>query len=632
MDLSLEHLLQLKRQSVLKHIAVCIVSAIIAWLAYSLQYQNKVDELKTLHDQKLITSSVLFSRELGSIRDLLLLIKNSPALAKTPSKKQDIVNQTTQISTFFQQFGKSTTNIAQIRWIENSGQELIRVNFKDGLATVIPKDELQNKQARYYFQQGIASDLSSIYFSPIDLNVEHGEVVLPFEPTLRATMRTTAATHLIDGLLVINFRLDSLFTTLKNISVDKANIQLVNAQGYWLLNQQAEKEWGFVFDKPQLTLAEESPVLWNDITQNKTGDFITENILTSFAHLDYLLGLDTSNDNKLIIYASSAPAFLSAVKLNAMLFSLLLFSALAAVGLVFNWRAASYQSELISLSIKLRAEQQELTQANKSLQQIIERQQILQDELVESNKLSALGLMVAGVAHELNTPLGGALISVTNAEHANEKLKKAMLEGITKTQFNTSIGVITDSLHLASINLDKAVEQVKHFKRLAIDRVSADCIACTIDDIVSDLLISLRPTLKKTQIEIKVSIEENMKLKSRPGTISQVIENLIMNCINHAFSPQEPGIIEIKAYTTSENKIEIVVADNGRGIPQALQSKIFEPFVTSARSSGNIGLGLHMVNQWVTKLLLGQLRFSSGKRAQDLMTTEFVIIIPQDIS
>jgi C4-dicarboxylate-specific signal transduction histidine kinase len=176
---------------------------------------------------------------------------------------------------------------------------------------------------------------------------------------------------------------------------------------------------------------------------------------------------------------------------------LVIFLTLVLCGSIIMWRGYRYQDKLIELSLKLHDEHQRLEQANASLIENIARQQLLQDELVEANKLSSLGLMVAGVAHELNTPIGGAIICVTNADNANDKLKKAMEQGLSKSQFSAAVNLINSSLHLAIINLDKAVSHIKHFKRLAIDRVNEDYLNCLLDDIVSDLIISLRPLLKK---------------------------------------------------------------------------------------------------------------------------------------
>jgi signal transduction histidine kinase len=307
-----------------------------------------------------------------------------------------------------------------------------------------------------------------------------------------------------------------------------------------------------------------------------------------------------------------------------------IFLALAICGLILIWRGYRYQDKLIELSIKLRSEQRELKRVNDSLVENIARQQLLQDELVEANKLSSLGLMVAGVAHELNTPIGGAIICVTNADDANNKLKKAMEEGLSKSQFNAAVDLINQSLHLAIINLDKAVNHIKHFKRLAIDRVNEDFVKCLLSDIVSDLIVSLRPILKKGKVVVVEEVEDNLTLVSRPGIISQVLENLIVNSLNHGFEAGQPGIIEIKARRYGKNQICLTVSDNGSGIPSDMQSHLFEPFVTSGRGKGNIGLGLYMVNQWVTKLLAGKLSFISEQNSNSQFATQFTILLPID--
>jgi signal transduction histidine kinase len=236
--------------------------------------------------------------------------------------------------------------------------------------------------------------------------------------------------------------------------------------------------------------------------------------------------------------------------------------------------------------------------------------------------------MVAGIAHELNTPIGGAIICVSNADNTNNNLKKAMREGLSKSQFSAAIDLMHSSLHLATVNLDKAVNHIKHFKRLAIDRVNEDYVDCLLDDVVSDLVTSLRPLFKKSTVDLVEDIEENLALISRPGIISQVLENLIVNSLNHGFSPGQSGIIEIKARRLDEKHISITVSDNGSGIPSAMQNNLFDPFVTSGRGKGNIGLGLYMVNQWVTKILAGKLSFISDQNSRGKFSTQFTVLLP----
>jgi signal transduction histidine kinase len=637
MPLSTTDIAMQKRRIVMRAAMLLIISILFAGLSYQRLYDGKLDELKNIQGQKLFIAANLFSRELGGLGDLLSLLANGQALYHENTQK-DKNNQTQdlslkvqqQVQNYFIQFGKASPRIAQIRWLNQNGQEVIRVDFKAGQAKVSRVNRLQNKQSRYYFKQGMKVAAPKRYFSPIDLNVEHGAVVQPFEPTIRGTIQTSSSTHLLQGLIIVNYQLDHLLTTIRDHSIPEAQLSIVNHDGFWLLNSQPDKEWGFMLNQPKLSLKTASQELWLYQSQHAAGgDYIVDNVLSSFIPLATFVGSGSgATTNKLILYATSSKKYLSLAQKNSLYFALVIFLTLVLCGSIIMWRGYRYQDKLIELSLKLHDEHQRLEQANASLIENIARQQLLQDELVEANKLSSLGLMVAGVAHELNTPIGGAIICVTNADNANDKLKKAMEQGLSKSQFSAAVNLINRSLHLAIINLDKAVSHIKHFKRLAIDRVNEDYLNCLLDDIVSDLIISLRPLLKKGKVVVIEDVEDNLILVSRPGIISQVLENLVVNSLNHGFESGQQGIIKIKARRLDTNQICITVSDNGSGIPSSMQSNLFEPFVTSGRGKGNIGLGLYMVNQWVTKLLAGKLSFVSEENSNREFTTQFTVLLP----
>jgi signal transduction histidine kinase len=637
MPLSTTDIAMQKRRIVMRAAMLLIISILFAGLSYQRLYDGKLDELKNIQGQKLFIAANLFSRELGGLGDLLSLLANGQALYHENTQK-DKNNQTQdlslkvqqQVQNYFIQFGKASPRIAQIRWLNQNGQEVIRVDFKAGQAKVSRVNRLQNKQSRYYFKQGMKVAAPKRYFSPIDLNVEHGAVVQPFEPTIRGTIQTSSSTHLLQGLIIVNYQLDHLLTTIRDHSIPEAQLSIVNHDGFWLLNSQPDKEWGFMLNQPKLSLKTASQDLWLYQSQHAAGgDYIVDNVLSSFIPLATFVGSGSgATTNKLILYATSNKKYLSLAQKNSLNFALVIFLTLVLCGSIIMWRGYRYQDKLIELSLKLHDEHQRLEQANASLIENIARQQLLQDELVEANKLSSLGLMVAGVAHELNTPIGGAIICVTNADNANDKLKKAMEQGLSKSQFSAAVNLINRSLHLAIINLDKAVSHIKHFKRLAIDRVNEDYLNCLLDDIVSDLIIRLRPLLKKGKVVVIEDVEDNLILVSRPGIISQVLENLVVNSLNHGFESGQQGIIKIKARRLDTNQICITVSDNGSGIPSSMQSNLFEPFVTSGRGKGNIGLGLYMVNQWVTKLLAGKLSFVSEENSNREFTTQFTVLLP----
>ena len=238
-------------------------------------------------------------------------------------------------------------------------------------------------------------------------------------------------------------------------------------------------------------------------------------------------------------------------------------------------------------------------------------------------------MLVAGVAHEMNIPIGGAVISVSNADMALAKLNAAIREGLTKSTLEETTTSIGENLALAKINLNKTAVLVKSFKKMAIDRHNDEFIACDIEKIIQELLLSLNSRLKNSPIKVKTIFLLKKQVISLPGIISQVVENLVINALNHAFDEKQEGVIEIKVEQATNNSVRLSVSDNGKGVNNETKADIFEPFYTTARGKGNTGLGLYMVHQWVTQVLKGDIKLHSEPQSDAYFKTQFIITLPE---
>ncbi len=619
----------LKKRLLIKFVVIVISSLFISAMVYLLQYQIQKSNVTLLQDNTLLAAHNTFSRELGDVRKVVKLLVADEALKRHVSDAE--LEQ--QIQTHFVNFGLAADSISQIRWLDSQGQERYRVNFKAGKAQVVAPPQLQNKSNRYYFTEGIAHSKGDVYITPIDLNVERGVVVAPYEPTLRASYRTTKNSFVLDGLIVVNFDLSKTLQQIKSLSTLQAQIQLVNGEGYWLLNPDNKKEWGFMLDKPQLTLSEDDDQLWQTIAElPKTQQLITSHSrTTSFLKMN----LGNNNDNALsniIVLVKADNSVLREIFLWSFGIALACAVCLITIAGLYLKRSYRDQCQIIKATVNLENEQQELVAANSKLQRYIKQQHQLQGELIEAQRLSSLGLMVAGVAHEMNTPLGGAAISVSNALLINQQLKDKIDQGFTKQFLETSVERIADNLSLSKVNLDKAIAHVKSFKEMAHDRSNDQLVSFNIEKVTHDLLLGLKSRFKASKVTIETHIDVKQDITSRPGVISQIIESLIVNAISHAFNEHDTKQVQLAVYLENDNTLCIKVSDNGSGIDESLREQLFDPFFTTSRKHGHTGLGLYLVHQWVTSVLKGKISLVATNELPENIATQFKITLPISIS
>ncbi|MBD58471.1 MAG: histidine kinase [Pseudoalteromonas sp.] len=615
----------LKKSLLFKFMVMVAVSLLISLMVYVIQYQIQKSSITLLQDNTLLAAHNTLSRELGDVRKVVKLLVADDILKQ--SDENELLEQ--QIQTHFVNFGLAAENISQIRWLDSEGQEKYRVNFKAGQAELVPKQQLQNKSSRYYFTEGMEHSKGDVYITPIDLNVERGAVVTPHEPTLRASYRTISDSFILNGLIVVNFDLSKALQQIKSLSTMQAQIQLINGEGYWLLHPRKDKEWGFMLEQPMLTLGKEDSQLWQVITQlPKSQDLIASHShATSF--LKMTLGNNSANGtNDIIVLIKADDSVQNEIVLWSFFIAFACAVSLISISGLYLKRSYRDQRQIIKARAHLEHEQQELLAANTKLQRYIKQQHQLQGELIEAQRLSSLGLMVAGVAHEMNTPLGGAAISLSNAQLINQQLKDKIDQGFTKQFLETSVERIADNLSLSKVNLDKAIAHVKSFKEMAHDRSNDQLVSFNIEKVIHDLLLGLKSRFKASKVTIETKIDVKKDIISRPGIISQVIESLIVNAISHAFDEVDNKQIQLHVHLNQQGDLCISVSDNGCGIDDSLRSNLFDPFVTTSRNHGHTGLGLYLVHEWVTSVLNGKIQLVASKDLPEGIATKFKITLP----
>ncbi len=228
-----------------------------------------------------------------------------------------------------------------------------------------------------------------------------------------------------------------------------------------------------------------------------------------------------------------------------------------------------------------------------------------QHQLVESEKMAALGSLVAGVAHEINTPIG---VGVTAASTFQEDLesfeKKYHLNDLSRADLERVIESGKTSNKLILTNLERASELVQGFKQVAIDQTSEDKRKFALRKCIEDTINSLNPKLKRTKLSVNLTCDNGLVLDSYPGFFSQIIANLILNSILHGYDDDDEGTIAISAIKR-DGTLTIIYSDDGKGMDDDVRSKIYQPFFTTKKGSGGSGLGLHIIYNLICQNLGG---------------------------
>ncbi len=267
----------------------------------------------------------------------------------------------------------------------------------------------------------------------------------------------------------------------------------------------------------------------------------------------------------------------------------------------------------------------QVSKANKELTQAVETLKRTQSILVETEKIASLGRLVAGVAHELNTPIGNALIVISGGDDLDKEVYDAVVSGqVRKSQIVAYIERMREGRKIASRSLMRAAEIIQDFKQLSVDQTSAMRRSFDLYKVVDEMLSSLRPRYKHTPYIIEADLEAGILMDSYPGPLGQVLTNIAMNALAHAFEGRDTGVFRIIARRLDDATVSIVCSDDGVGMDEETLHKVYDPFFSTKMGQGGSGLGLHIVHTLVTGLLNGQIEV----RSQPGQGTCFSIVLP----
>lgn len=299
-------------------------------------------------------------------------------------------------------------------------------------------------------------------------------------------------------------------------------------------------------------------------------------------------------------------------------------------GTASPWTLAGTMTAILALGVlistsmanNIHAQYQELTEVTQTLEQRVqertaelstslERLKQTQIELVQSEKMAALGSLVAGIAHELNTPIGNSLLASTAFAFQTKELSEGFQNGLRRSALDSYVANALEATQILESNLEKAAKLISSFKQVAIDQTNETLREFSLHEMVGDILLTLGPAIRKTRHLVVSEIPQDIRLQSYAGPLGQVLTNLINNALIHGLQDNSQGQITVTAEIQREGWIQLAVHDNGRGIAPENLARVFDPFFTTRLGQGGSGLGLNIVYNIVSQTLGGNIRVES---------------------
>ncbi len=294
----------------------------------------------------------------------------------------------------------------------------------------------------------------------------------------------------------------------------------------------------------------------------------------------------------------------------------------------FETMRNSLAQSVNQLEERVEARTRELNDSNARLESTLSDLRRTQGILVQSEKLASLGALVAGVAHELNTPIGSGVTLVSTISDRCHELQAQIMAGIRRSQLDEFLRDVEEASALARSCLERAASLVQDFKQVAVDQTSSRRRSFELAEIVREMMIALEFRYKRSPARIEIHVANGIEMDSFPGALEQVIANLVENAAIHGFADRNAGTISIAAQA-SEKRVIVFVADNGNGIPSENIEKIFDPFFTTRLGKGGSGLGLSIAYGLVSGLLGGRISVASTLGQGSTFTLDLPLVAPE---
>ncbi len=630
-QLTINYKALLKRFLVIFAPLVCI-TVILSWAVYYFQHiKTQVEVLRAQEKNLLDMQERLVQQTLKSIVSDINIIAAHQELQDLLTRKDQ--EYPSQMRSEFLSFSKYKGIYDQVRILDSKGLEIIRVDLRGNQPFLVSGSKLQLKAERYYFKDIQKLSKGEVFMSPLDLNIERGEIERPLKPMIRFGMPIFTQDGERHGVLIMNYLGKRLIEDLERLTFDSpGHLMLLNADGYWLKGMQPEDEWGFMFqERTERRIQHQYPAVWQKIINDESGQMLIKDGLFTFRKVYPLReGIKSSSGSPKpfeaslrdvtfeeyfwVILSHVLPKDLHRRSDNFIL--VLILSDLIFLGMlgfvswqliVANARRRFAEKALKranqELEEKIKQKTEELLSANISLKKEIEEHNSaikekakVEFQLRQAQKMEAIGTLAGGIAHDFNNILA-AIFGYTDL---------ARIDLDNKANLKRNLEEISN----AGLRARDLVQHILTFSRHAdIERGPMDIVP-----LIKETLKFLRASMPTT-VEIRQDLTADKSvIVADPTQIHQVLTNL---CTNAAYAMKEKGgVLDVCLEETTltgevlsghrELKpgqyLRLTVSDTGYGIPEEILARVFDPFFTTKERGEGTGMGLSVVHGIVTDM------------------------------
>ena len=598
---------------------IILISAPFAILQMSniVLVYGKLEE-KTVYTTEALAVSIatnVFEYVRGAYNDSLQLSQNKEVVLGTPEGKKILERAVLQFPHFTHLYMQDMTGMQTIR---ASGELANRADrwwfqkmLKDPTGFVSDAYISVNNNVlvtSIFLPMYVESDLVGIYGADLTLNSIQDQIGQYWDEDISYIVMDSKGTVLTSSDMKQGEYINYIERTKRTVLLDENGNYVLDAEGQIITNVE------------KIKLSDSMKTIISSALELKTQSFQFRENQDIIACAYQPINLPGTSDDWSVIVFQKQTDYASIVILTV-LFLLLILLCIFITFRQINKQILSpvlrIQRDMASLAagsmdVKIDIpEQNELGELASDINKMVASLKSHQQRLDEQEKMAALGTLVAGVAHEINTPLGIGVTTSTYMQKINHECRQALVEGkFTKQDLLEYMSTMNESLELLQFNLERGSNIIQSFKKIAVNQTSENKEVFYVKQYVQDIITSLVHEYKNTGHTIEIVCDDDLKVTSYPGAIAQILTNFIMNSLTHAFTNIENGKMLIKAFRHNESLI-LIYEDDGCGLKEEQKSLIFTPFYTTNKQKGGSGLGLSVVYNLVTQKLNGKIEVES---------------------